>query len=87
METRNAAVAENFAWDEFFGAERNINLKDRMRASVKEVQKLSTNAKKAMGSAGGPSYGAARKRSRFCEEGRTGWIGRGRRSLFSPRLR
>ena len=65
----NAAVAENVAWGEFFGAELKMDLKDMMRASVKEVQKLSANAKKAVGSAGGPSYGAAGKRSRCARRG------------------
>jgi hypothetical protein len=69
LRKRNAADAENFAWDEFFGAERKLDLKDRMRASVKEVQKLSADAKKAVGSAGGPSYGAATKRSRPSKRG------------------
>jgi hypothetical protein len=31
------AVVENFLGDEFFGAERATVMKDRMRASVKEV--------------------------------------------------
>ncbi len=65
----NAAVAEKFAWDEFFGAERKLDLKDRMRASVKEVLKLSADAKKAVGSAGGPSYEAAWKRSKSSRRG------------------
>ncbi len=33
----NAAVADNFAGDEFFGADRKLDLKARMKASVKEV--------------------------------------------------
>ncbi len=60
----NAAVAESFDVDEFFGADRELDMKAMMRASVKEVQKLSADAKKAAGSADGPSYGAAGKRSR-----------------------
>ena len=60
----NATVAENFAWDEFFGAERKLDLKDRIRASVKEVQKLSADAKKAVGLSGGPSYGVTGKRNK-----------------------
>ena len=51
-------------WEEFFGAEQKLDLKDRMRASGKEVQKLSADAKMALGSGGGPSYGAAAYRSR-----------------------
>jgi hypothetical protein len=35
-----------------------------MRASVKEVEKLSADAKKAVGVSGGPSYGAAGKRKK-----------------------
>jgi len=53
----NAAVAENITGDEFFGADRKLNMKARMRASVKEVKKLSADAKKAVGIAGGPAYG------------------------------
>ena len=34
---RNAADAKNFDWDEFFGAERKLDLEDMMRASMKEV--------------------------------------------------
>ena len=33
----NNAVAENFVGDEYFGAERKQGVKERMRASVKEV--------------------------------------------------
>ncbi len=36
----NSAVAENFVGDEFCGADRKLDMKARMRASVKEVQKL-----------------------------------------------
>ncbi len=64
MHKLNSAVEENFAGDEFFGADRKRDMKARMRASVKEVQKLSADAKKAVGVAGGPSYGASRKRNR-----------------------
>ncbi len=60
----NAAVAENFVGDEFFGADRKLDMKARMRVSVKEVQKLSAYAKKAVGAAGGPTYGASGKRTR-----------------------
>jgi hypothetical protein len=60
----NAEVAENFARCEFFGADRKLDMKARMRASMKEVQKLSADAKKAVGSTGGPSYGAAAKKVR-----------------------
>jgi hypothetical protein len=83
----NAAIAEIFAWGEFFGAEQKKYLKGRMRASVKEVQKLSAKAKKAVGSVGGPSYGAAGKRSRSARRGaRNGSAAGGDRS-FPPRLR
>jgi hypothetical protein len=59
-------------------------MKARMRASVKEVQKLFADAKKAMGSAGGPSYGAAGKRSRSSRRGaRAGSAAGGNRS-FPP---
>ncbi len=51
----NAEVAENFAGDEFFGVDRKLDMKARMRASVKEVQKLSVDAKKAVGFEGSPS--------------------------------
>jgi hypothetical protein len=50
----NKAVEENFVGDDFFGADRKLPLKERMRASVKEVQKLSAQAKAAVGVAGGP---------------------------------
>ncbi len=49
----NKAVEENFVGDEFFGADRKLPLKDRMRASVKEVQKLSSQVRAALGDAGG----------------------------------
>ena len=76
--------SENFARDEFFVAERKLDLKDKMRASVKEVQKLPANAKKAVGSAGRPSYGVAAKRSRSSRRGaRAGSAEDGDRS-FSP---
>ncbi len=51
--------------DELFGADRKLDMKTRMRASVKEVQKLSADAKKAVRVAGGPSYGASGKRNRM----------------------
>jgi hypothetical protein len=50
----NKVVEENFVGDDFFGADRKLPLKDRMRASVKELQKLSAQAKAAVGNAGGP---------------------------------
>jgi hypothetical protein len=59
-------------------------MKAKMRASVKEVQKLSANAKKAVGSAGGPSYGAAGKKSGSATRGaRAGSAAGGDRS-FPP---
>ena len=59
------AVTENFDGDEFFGADRKLDMKARMRASVNEVQKLSADAKKATSSAGGPIYRAAGNKGRF----------------------
>ena len=59
-------------------------MKARMRAFVKEVQNLSANAKKAMGSAGSPSYGAVEKRSKSSRRGaRAGSAARGDR-CFPP---
>ncbi len=80
----NDAVAENFVGDEFFGADRKLDMKARMRASVKEVQKLSADAKKAVGAAGGPTYGASGKKN---EEGQSSRSSRGRRPLFASLLR
>ncbi len=51
----SSAVAENFVGDDFFGADRKLDMMARMRASVKEIQKLSADVKKAVGVAGGPS--------------------------------
>jgi hypothetical protein len=80
----NAAVAKKIAWDELFGADCKLDMKARMRASVKEVQKLSTDAKKAVGIAGGPAYGAAGKKSRSSRRGnRARSAGGGNRS-FPP---
>ena len=73
-------VARNFAWGEFFGAERKLDLKYKMKASVKEVQKLSADAKKVVGVSGGPSYGAAGERNK--KSWTVGW-----QPLFPPRLR
>ena len=50
----NQAVVDNFLGDEFVGAERKQPLKERMATSVKEVQKLTAHAMKAVGNAGGP---------------------------------
>ncbi len=47
-------MEENFVGDDFFGADRKLPLKERMRASVKEVQKLSAQAKADVGNDGGP---------------------------------
>jgi hypothetical protein len=58
----NPAVVENFLGDEFFGADRSTPFKERMRTSVKEVQKLSSQAKAAVGNAGGPFGGKTAKR-------------------------
>jgi len=50
----NKAVEENFVGDDFFEADRKLPLKKRMCASVKEVQKLSAQAKADVGNARGP---------------------------------
>ncbi len=60
----NQAVVDNFLGDEYVGAERKQPLKERMAASVKEVQKLSQAAKTAVGIAGGPYAGKSRKGGR-----------------------
>ena len=62
-ETNEAAVAENFVGDEVFGLDRKLDMKARRRPSVKEVHKLSADAKNAVGYTGGRTYGAAGKRS------------------------
>ena len=55
-----------------------------MSASVKEVENLSDDAKKVVGSAGGPSYGVAGKRSKSSRSGaRAGSAAGGDRS-FPP---
>ncbi len=58
----NAAIVENFLGDEFFGVDRPAPMKERMRTSVKEVQKLTAQAKAAVGNAGGPFGGRPLKR-------------------------
>ena len=50
----NQAVVDNFVGDEYVGSERKTTFKERMKTSVKEVQKLSAQAKAAVGNAGGP---------------------------------
>ncbi len=58
-------------------------MKARMRDSVKKVQKLSADAKKAVGSAGGPTCGATGKRSRSSRRGsRAGSAAGGDRSFL-----
>jgi len=54
---------DNFVGDEFVGAERKLPLKDMMATSVKEAQKLSAQAKSAVGLAGAPFTGKASRRS------------------------
>jgi hypothetical protein len=54
LHTYNAAVAGDFVGDEFIGAERSLDLRAWMRASVREVRKLSAAALKAVGVTGGP---------------------------------
>ncbi len=58
----NQAVVDNYLGDKYVGAERKQPLKERMATSVKEVQKLSAQAHKAVGNAGGP----------FAKKGRRG---------------
>ena len=58
----NPTAVENFLGDEFFGADRSTPMKERMRTSVKEVQKLSAQAKAAVGNAGSPFGGKTAKR-------------------------
>jgi hypothetical protein len=60
--TYNQVVVENFVGDEFVGAERKLPLKDTMLTYMKKVQKLSALAKSAIGLAGGPLTGKAKKR-------------------------
>ena len=50
----NQAVVDNFLGDKFVGAERKQPFKERMATSVKEVQKLTAQALKEVGNAGGP---------------------------------
>jgi hypothetical protein len=76
----NSAVDEKFVEDEFFGVDRKLDMKARMRASVKEIRKLSADAKKAVGVAGGPSYRASGKKNRR-RGNRVGSAGGGDRSL------
>ncbi len=84
MHMYNSAVAENFAGDELFGADRKLDMKARMRASVKQVQKLSADAKKAVASAGGPSYGVSVMRSRSSRRGGLYGSAAGGDRSFSP---
>ncbi len=68
----NKAMEEDFVGDDFFGADRKLPLKERMRASVKEVRKLSAQVKAAVGNAGGsfskkaPSKPSPRKGATPC---------------------
>ncbi len=48
------AIVDNFLGDEYVEAERKQPLKERMATSVKEVHKLSAQAQKVVGNAGGP---------------------------------
>jgi hypothetical protein len=64
----NQVVVDNFVGDEFIGAERKQPLKDRVKTSVKEVHKLPARSEAAVGLAGGPFTGKAKKR-----DGRGGW--------------
>ncbi len=58
----NQAVVDNFVGDEYLGSERKLPLKERMATSVKEAQKLSAQAKAAVGVAGGPFSGKRKGR-------------------------
>jgi hypothetical protein len=60
----NQVVFDNFLGDEYVGAERKQPLKERMAASVKEVHKLSHQAKDVVGIAGGPFAGKSKKGGR-----------------------
>jgi hypothetical protein len=80
----SSAVVEIFVGDEFFGAERNLDLKNRMRAYVKEVDKLSVETRKVVGVTSGPAYSADRGRRRSSRRApRGGAALRGNRS-FPP---
>ncbi len=59
----NQVVVDNFWGDEFVGAKMKQPLKERMATTVKEVQKPTARALKAVGNAGGP-FGSKRKRTR-----------------------
>ncbi len=58
----NPTIVENFLGDELFGADMSAPMKERMKTSVKEVQKLSAHAKAAVRNAGGPFCGRTPKR-------------------------
>ncbi len=58
----NPTFVENFMGDEFFGADRSAPMKESMRTSVKEVEKLTAQAKAAVGNARGPFGGRTPKR-------------------------
>ncbi len=75
----NQADVDNFLGDEFVGAERKLPLKDMMATSVKEVKKLSAQAKCAVKIAGGPFSGKSRKRG-----GRGGWKELAAKGNFPP---
>jgi hypothetical protein len=55
---------ESFLGDEFVGSDWKVPLKERKATSVKEVQKLSQQAKIAVGIAERPFSGRSRKRDR-----------------------
>ena len=58
----NQIVVHNFVGDEYVGSERKLPLKERMATSVKEVQKLSAQARAAAAVAGGPFSGKKKVR-------------------------
>jgi len=80
----NSAVVENFVEDELFGAERKQDLKNMMRAFVKEVQKLSAEARKVVGVTGGPAYSASRRRRRSSRRAPRGGAALGGNNSFPP---
>ncbi len=59
----NHVVVDNFLGHEFVEAERKQPLKERMATLVKEMQKQTAQALKAVGNAGGP-FGGKRKRTK-----------------------
>jgi hypothetical protein len=65
-------VVDAFVWDEYFGTDRSVVLKERIGSAVKIVQQLSVAAKAAVGITGGPFSGKGSKKSK----GGRGFAGR-----------